>query len=130
METIVLDHESIAEIFASDQTELQEEQTTPQLEQNPSDDELVLTNDEEEETEEEETEETPQQSSGTAENKPKAPSKPNPYQQAILAEMTKRATEGDLLLATALKSPDKSIKECYEYVLMQARKKAVNNCAM
>ena len=62
--------------------------------------------------------------------KPKKESKPNPYEVAILTEMQRRAEQGDELLAAALQSKDKTIKDCFKYVTEQARKKAVGQCAM
>lgn len=54
----------------------------------------------------------------------------SPYEQAILAEMQRRAEGGDELLADALKNEKKTIKGCFSYVTAQARKKAVGQCAM
>ena len=64
-----------------------------------------------------------------AEKKPKE-QKISAYEQAILSEMERRAKDGDELLATALRSKDKNIQGCFSYVKAQARKKAVNGCAM
>jgi len=64
-----------------------------------------------------------------AEKKPKE-QKISAYEQAILSEMERRAKDGDELLATALRSKDKNIQGCFAYVKAQARKKAVNGCAM
>ncbi len=61
---------------------------------------------------------------------PKKDEKPSPYEIAILAEMRRRADDGDELLNDALANPDKNIKDCFRYVTSQARKKAVGNCAM
>lgn len=63
------------------------------------------------------------------EEKPKA-DKLNPYEKIILAEMERRATEGDTNVADALNSKDKNIHGCFEYVKAQAKKKAVAGCAM
>ena len=54
----------------------------------------------------------------------------SPYEQAILAEMQRRAEGGDELLADALKNEKKTIQGCFSYVTAQARKKAVGQCAM
>ena len=53
----------------------------------------------------------------------------NPYEQIILAEMQRRATD-DELLASGLESADKSIQECFKYVYEQARKIKDGNVAM
>lgn len=84
------------------------------------------------ETEEESTEAP--ESAESEEEAPKKeaeskPSKPNPYEVAILEEMKRRATT-DELLAKGLESADKTIAECFRYVTAQARKEAVGNCAM
>ena len=80
----------------------------------------------EENTEESaDTEEKPQ--GDTEEKKPK---ELNPYEKVILAEMERRAQNGDELLATAMQSKDKNIQSCYEYVKAQAKKQAVAGCAM
>ena len=71
------------------------------------------------------SEEKPQ--GDTEEKKPK---ELNPYEKVILAEMERRAQNGDELLATAMQSNDKNIQSCYEYVKAQARKQAVAGCAM
>lgn len=52
------------------------------------------------------------------------------YEKAVLAEMERRANEGDTLVASALKSEDKNIHDCFRYVTAQAKKKAVSGCAM
>lgn len=52
------------------------------------------------------------------------------YEKAVLAEMERRANEGDTLVASALKSADKNIHDCFRYVTAQAKKKAVSGCAM
>ena len=80
----------------------------------------------EENTEESaDTEETPQD-----DTKEKKPKELNPYEKVILAEMERRAQNGDELLATAMQSNDKNIQSCYEYVKAQAKKQAVAGCAM
>ena len=63
------------------------------------------------------------------EDKPKEEKKLNPYEQIILAEMQRRATD-DELLASGLESADKSIQECFKYVYEQARKIKDGNVAM
>ena len=63
------------------------------------------------------------------EDKPKEEKKLNPYEQIILAEMQRRATD-DELLASGLESADKSIQECFKYVYEQARKINDGNVAM
>lgn len=65
-----------------------------------------------------------------AEKKPKKEEKPSPYEIAILAEMRRRADDGDELLFDALQNPGKNIHDCFSYVKSQARKKAVAGCAM
>lgn len=40
----------------------------------------------------------------------------SPFQQKIVAEMQRRAEQGDTLLATALQSKDKTIAECTKYL--------------
>ena len=65
-----------------------------------------------------------------AEKKPKKEEKPSPYEIAILAEMRRRADDGDELLYDALANPGKNIHDCFSYVKSQARKKAVAGCAM
>ena len=62
-------------------------------------------------------------------NQPKE-DKLSDYEKAILAEMERRANEGDTLVANALKSADKNIHDCWRYVTAQAKKKAVSGCAM
>lgn len=81
----------------------------------------------EETTEEEPTEEVKADTEKKAEKKEV---KLSPYEKIILAEMTKRAENGDDTLADAMKSKDKTIQGCFSYVTFQARKKAVGNCAM
>ena len=76
---------------------------------------------------EQETEEKPAES--------KKEDKLSPYEKTILTEMQRRASgeDGDMpdtLLADALASKDKDIHKCMAYVVAQARKKAVGNCAM
>ena len=81
-------------------------------------------------TESEESDKTAE-SKETEESKPaKKEEKLSPYEEVILAEMKRRADAGDTLLATAMQSKDKNIKECFEYVTAQAKKKATGNCAM
>lgn len=68
------------------------------------------------------------------EKKPKE-DKLNAYEKVILAEMERRAKgeDGDMPddnLADGLASKDKNIHACYQYVVAQARKKAVGQCAM
>lgn len=77
------------------------------------------------EVEETTTEQTTKQSSEESKEE-----KLNPYEEIILAEMRSRAEGGDALLAKALQSKDKTIKECFKYVTAQAKKNAVGNCAM
>lgn len=72
-----------------------------------------------------ETEEKPQ-----GDTKEKKPRELNAYEKVILAEMERRAQNGDELLATAMQSKDKNIQSCYEYVKAQAKKQAVAGCAM
>ena len=95
-------------------TEVAEETTTEQTEEESAEGE--------ESTEEEESESSAEQTKETKSS--------NPYEKIILAEMQKRAEQGDTLLATALQSKDKSIAECWRYIVAQARKKASGNCAM
>jgi len=69
-------------------------------------------------------------SSEQKEQKPKE-DKLSAYEKAVLAEMERRANEdGDTLVADALKSKDKNIHECWQYITAQAKKKAVAGCAM
>ena len=82
-----------------------------------------------EEEDEEQADDTTESEETTEETK-KEDTKLNPYEEVILAEMNRRAEQGDELLATALQSADKSIKGCYSYVVAQARKQAQGNCAM
>ena len=80
----------------------------------------------EENTEESaDTEEKPQ-----GDTKEKKPKELNAYEKVILAEMERRAQNGDELLATAMQSKNKNIQSCYEYVKAQAKKQAVAGCAM
>lgn len=67
---------------------------------------------------------------GKAVKAPKKDEKPSPYEIAILAEMRRRADDGDELLNDALANPGKNIHDCFSYVKSQARKKAVAGCAM
>ena len=69
-------------------------------------------------------------SSEQKEQKPKE-DKLSAYEKAVLAEMERRANEdGDTIVADALKSKDKNIHECWQYITAQAKKKAVAGCAM
>lgn len=72
-------------------------------------------------------EESEGEESAKSEAKPKELSQ---YERIILADMERRAKEGDELLATALQSKDKSIQSCFAYVKERARKLAVSGCAM
>lgn len=65
----------------------------------------------------------------TAEEPQEAKETLSPYEEAILAEMTRRA-QTDEQIAHGLTSPEKNIKECYRYITAQARKQAVNGSAM
>lgn len=108
------------ELFA-EQEETLAEQTNEVEEETTEQNESV----EVAENEEEETDDTTE-----SEETKKEDTKLNPYEEVILAEMNRRAENGDELLATALQSADKSIKGCYSYVVAQARKQAQGNCAM
>lgn len=91
----------------------------------PASDETTETDTESEESDE------AVESKETEESKPaKKEEKLSPYEEVILAEMKRRADAGDTLLATAMQSKDKNIKECFQYVTAQAKKKATGNCAM
>lgn len=70
-------------------------------------------------TETETTETEVKEETETEETKEEKISQP---EQRILDEMNRRVSEGDELLATAMQSKDKSIKECYRYVTFLARK--------
>lgn len=120
------------------QSEIQEELTdtqvaeveTEEIDDLPADDAVLPT---EESSENEESVEDTEESSENeilSEEKPKKEDKLNPYEQIILAEMERRANEGDTKVADALQSKDKSIHACFEYVKAQAKKKAVAGCAM
>lgn len=126
------------------QSEIQEEELTDnvvnidELDDLPADD-AVLPAEESSDNEEsvEDTEESSENEivSEEKEQKPtknaKKEDKLSPYEQAILAEMERRANEdGDTLVADALKSADKNIHDCFNYVKAQAKKKAVSGCAM
>jgi hypothetical protein len=74
-----------------------------------------------EEEDEEQADDTTE-SEGTTEETKKEDTKLNPYEEVILAEMNRRAENGDELLATALQSADKSIKECCKYMEFRAKK--------
>lgn len=120
------------------QSELQEELTdTPEIVEEEIDDlppdDAVLPADESSDNEEsvEDTEESSENEivSEQKEHKPKE-DKLSAYEKAVLAEMERRADQGDTLVANALKSADKNIHECWQYVTAQAKKKAVAGCAM
>lgn len=132
------DKESVAECLSKGEyikTETTEtEQESPVLA-----DETETDTQESEETEEtadetaeadETTEQTEEKPTGSAEKKAEKKETLSAYEKAVLAEMERRAKGGDELLATALQSKDKNIKECFRYVTQQARKKAVSGCAM
>ena len=120
------------DIFNTD-LELQEEQTNTETEiiddlpaddavlptENPADNVVELTDELAEEHEAEQTEQ-----------KPKKEDKLSAYEKAVLAEMERRAEQGDTIVANALKSADKNIHECWQYITAQAKKKAVSGCAM
>lgn len=73
----------------------------------------------------EETEQKTETQAGKAVKAPKKEDyKPSPYELAILAEMRRRADDGDELLYDSLQNPAKNIKDCFSYVKSQARKKA------
>lgn len=123
------------DIFNTD-LELQEEQTNTETEiidDLPADDAVFPTeNPAEEEESVEDTEESSENEivSEEKEQKPKE-DKLSAYEKAVLAEMERRANEdGDTLVADALKSKDKNIHECWQYITAQAKKKAVAGCAM
>ena len=122
------------DIFNTD-LELQEEQTNTETEiiddlpaddavlptENPADNVVELTDELAEEHEAEQTEHKPA----------KKEDKLSAYEKAVLSEMERRANEdGDTLVADALKSADKNIHECWQYITAQAKKKAVSGCAM
>lgn len=89
--------------------------------ENPDDNVVELTDELAEEHEAEQTEQKPA----------KKEDKLSAYEKAVLAEMERRANEdNDTLVADALKSKDKNIHECWQYVTAQAKKKAVAGCAM
>ena len=102
--------EDTEQIATEQNTEVAEEITTEQTEEESADDA------------EEETEESAEQTEGKEK-------KLSPYEEIILAEMQKRATD-DEQLSNGLQSKDKTIQDCYKYVYEQARKQAVGNCAM
>ena len=122
------------DIFNTD-LELQEEQTNTETEiiddlpaddavlptENPADNVVELTDELAEEHEAEQTEQKPA----------KKEDKLSAYEKVVLAEMERRANEdNDTLVANALKSADKNIHECWQYITAQAKKKAVSGCAM
>ena len=126
------------------QSEIQEEELTDnvvnidELDDLPADD-AVLPAEESSDNEEsvEDTEESSENEIVSEEKEQestknaKKEDKLSPYEQAILAEMERRANEdGDTLVADALKSADKNIHDCFNYVKAQAKKKAVSGCAM
>lgn len=116
------------------QSELQEELTdTPEIVDDLPADDAVLPAEESSESEEsvEDTEESSENEnvSEQKEQKPKE-DKLSAYEKAVLAEMERRAEQGDTLVADALKSKDKNIHECWQYITAQAKKKAVAGCAM
>lgn len=119
------------------QSELQEELTDTQVAEEIDDlpaDDAVLPAENPAEGEEsvEDTEESSENEivSEQKEQKPKK-DKLSAYEKAVLAEMERRANEdGDTLVADALKSKDKNIHECWQYITAQAKKKAVSGCAM
>lgn len=119
------------DIFNTD-LELQEEQTNTETEiidDLPADDAVLPT---EESSESEESVEDTEESSKNeivSEQKPKE-DKLSAYEKVVLAEMERRAEQGDTLVANALKSADKNIHACWQYVTAQAKKKAVAGCAM
>ena len=122
------------------QTELQEELTDTheiveeEIDDLPPDDAVLPTeNPAEEEESVEDTEESSENEivSEEKEQKPKKEDKFSAYEKAVLAEMERRANEdNDTLVADALKSKDKNIHECWQYITAQAKKKAVSGCAM
>lgn len=92
---------------------------------------MLETIEETEQTHEEAPEEVQTETEAVkAEKKPKKEEKPSPYEIAILAEMRRRADDGDELLYDALANPGKNIHDCFSYVKAQAKKKAVAGCAM
>lgn len=116
------------------QSELQEELTdTPEIVEEEIDDlpadDAVLPAEESSESEESVEEDTKESSENENVKKPKE-DKLSAYEKAVLAEMERRAEQGDTLVADALKSKDKNIHECWQYITAQAKKKAVAGCAM
>lgn len=129
-----LTQKHMEEIFNT-QSEIQEELTdTPEIVEEEIDDlpadDAVLPAEESSESEEsvEDTEES-SKNEIVSEQKPKE-DKLSAYEKVVLAEMERRAEQGDTLVANALKSADKNIHACWQYVTAQAKKKAVGNCAM
>ena len=120
------------DIFNTD-LELQEEQTNTETEiidDLPADDAVLPTENPAEEEESVEDTEESSENEIVSEQKPKE-DKLSAYEKAVLAEMERRATEdNDTLIADALKSADKNIHECWQYITAQAKKKAVSGCAM
>ena len=124
------------DIFNTD-LELQEEQANTETEiidDLPADDAVLPTeNPAEEEESVEDTKESSENEivSEEKEQKPKKEDKLSAYEKAVLAEMERRANkDNDTLVADALKSADKNIHECWQYITAQAKKKAVSGCAM
>ena len=110
--------------------ELQEEQTDTQTTEN-----VVELTDELAENHESETESVQDTEKSTQDKEKPKEDKLNPYEKVILAEMERRAKgeDGDMPddnLAKGLADKGKDIHKCYEYVKAQAKKKAVNGCAM
>lgn len=126
------------------QSELQEELTdTPEIVEEEIDDlpadDAVLPAEESSDNEEsvEDTEESSENEIVSEEKEQKSTKnakkedKLSAYEKAVLAEMERRANEdGDTIVADALKSKDKNIHECWQYITAQAKKKAVAGCAM
>lgn len=100
----------------------------------PADDAVLPTeNPAEEEESVEDTEESSENenvSEQTDQKPAKKEDKLSAYEKVVLAEMERRAEQGDTLVADALKSADKNIHECWRYVTAQAKKQAVAGCAM
>lgn len=96
------------DLFNNDALELQEEQTTEVVESDST----------------EQATESAEESDESAEEGKTEDEKLNPYADAILAEMNRRAEQGDEQLAKGLQSKDKSIKECCEYMEYRAKKHA------
>lgn len=105
------------ELFNTTESELQEELT----------DTTEIVEDTEESSENEIVSE---ETADKSKEKPKKEDKLSAYEKAVLAEMERRAEQGDTRVADALKSKDKNIHECWRYITAQAKKKAVAGCAM